>query len=59
LMLKKLLGRIRESLLAAPRMAYLVYVAPTRSKKALLDSTEWLAQIAESTERNYFVYRAR
>lgn len=57
--LKKLLARIRESLLAAPRLAYLVYIAPTVSKKALLDSTEWLTQIAESAERNYFVYRSR
>jgi SAM-dependent methyltransferase len=57
--LKKLLEGIRESLLAAARVAYLVYIAPTESKKALFDSTEWLAPVAESAERNYFVYRTR
>lgn len=57
--LKKVLCRIQESLERTPRIAYLVYVAPTESKKNLLDATAWLVKTSENTERNYRVYRAR
>jgi SAM-dependent methyltransferase len=57
--LKKLLRRIQESLELTPRTVYLIYVAPTESKRILLDATPWLVKITENTDRNYRVYRSR
>jgi SAM-dependent methyltransferase len=55
--LKKLLHKIREWLELGPRTVYLIYVAPTESKKTLLDTTAWLVNITENIDRNYRVYR--
>jgi len=57
--LVKLVDNIRRSLEANPRAAYLIYVAPTPSKMALLDATEWLVRLKESREFNFFVYRSK
>jgi SAM-dependent methyltransferase len=57
--LKQLLHKIRESLELGPRTVYLIYVAPTKSKRFLLDATPWLVKITENTDRNYRVYRSR
>jgi SAM-dependent methyltransferase len=56
--LVKVLARIRKALETDPRPAYLIYVAPTDKKKALLDVADWLVKIRESTELNSCVYRA-
>jgi SAM-dependent methyltransferase len=52
----KLLRNIRLSLDEHPRSAYLVYVAPTASKKALLDAVDWLVQSRENAEFKFCVY---
>lgn len=54
----KLLRNIRDSLTQHPRQAYLIYVAPTASKKVLLNSISWLTQLREDTEFRFFIYRA-
>lgn len=57
--LTRLIGNLHESLRANPRECYLIYVAPTRSRKTLLDTAEWLSKVGESLELRAFVYRIR
>jgi len=56
--LTKLIHNLHESLAANPGDCYLVYVAPTQSRKAVLDTAEWLTKVAEDAELRAFVYRA-
>ena len=55
----KLLRNISKSLEASPRAAYVIYVAPTKSKKELLDQAGWLLQVSENATLNSCVYRTR
>ena len=55
--LTKLLRNIRVSLEGHPRAAYLVYVAPTASKRALLDAEDWLVLLVENTEFRFATYQ--
>lgn len=55
--LTKLLRNIRLSLEEHPRAAYLVYIAPTASKKALLDAEDWLVLLVENTEFRFATYQ--
>jgi SAM-dependent methyltransferase len=57
--LVKLLRNVGQSLETNPRTAYVIYVAPTKSKKVILDQVEWLAKIGESADLNTCVYRTR
>jgi hypothetical protein len=54
----KLLGNIRLSLEEHPRAAYLIYVAPTASKKALLDAPDGLVQSRQNAEFKFCVYES-
>jgi len=55
----ELLRNIHRSLEQHPRSAYLVYVAPTASKKVLLDDADWLIQRRVNEEFRFCVYQAR
>lgn len=57
--LAQLLGQIRQSLDAHPRPGYIVYIAPTSARKALLDSTPWIVKENENAEIRFCVYRLK
>ena len=56
--LVELLRHVGKSLETHPRAVCVIYVAPTVSKKALLDATQWMAKWKESAEHNYCLYRS-
>ena len=55
--LLKVLRNIRLSLAEHPRAAYIVYVAPTATKKATLDAADWLVLFVENTEFRFAIYQ--
>jgi SAM-dependent methyltransferase len=55
--LVKLLRNVRQSLEANRRTAYVIYVAPTNSKKALFEQAEWLMKVQERDDLNTCIYR--
>jgi hypothetical protein len=55
--LTKLIHNLHESLIANHGDCYLVYVAPTQSRKTVLDTAKWLSKVAEDAELRAFVYR--
>ena len=55
----QLLRRIRQSLDENPRMAYIVYIAPTPSRKALLDASEWMVKEKDDADVRFCVYRLK
>lgn len=57
--LLQLLARVRQSIESHPRSAYLIYVAPTTSKKGTLDASDWLVRFEEDRDLNFCVYHTR
>jgi SAM-dependent methyltransferase len=55
--LLKVLRNIPLSLAEHPRAAYIVYVAPTATKKATLDAADWLVWFLENTEFRFAIYQ--
>jgi SAM-dependent methyltransferase len=54
--LARLLARIRQSLEAHPRAAYIVYIAPTPARKSLLDATPWIVKEKDDPETRFCIY---
>ncbi|HYM77516.1 MAG TPA: class I SAM-dependent methyltransferase [Candidatus Dormibacteraeota bacterium] len=53
----KLVRNLHESLRANPRASYLIYVAPTQSKRAALDAAKGFTRVSENVELGTCVYR--
>jgi hypothetical protein len=55
--LLKVLRNVRSSLAEHPRAAYIVCVAPTATKKAMLDAADWLVLFVENEEFRFVIYQ--